>query len=631
MSKKLFGLIISTFVLLLLFVYPAFAAVSTAPAALDITVTNNFGAPDTVQVGNLSADVIARVYTTATGGSPIAVSVADVDSATLYIEQLGVTGGTVYVSVTTPGNTESTRTAVTYEAEPASTPILAENVTVQNNATGQLDVITVINVAADEIIKAYPTSTAVAPIAVAVGTPDAKLFINQLGSSAGTIYVAVKSPGQKESTRTAITYEAEAVSTAPLAADITVTNNKVGVSDTVEVAMLFAGDVVKVYSAATAGTLLGTATVETGMDSATVTIAQLGAAAGRVYVTVTTTDMNESARVAKDYDSETTVAPLAADITITNNYHPTIDTVEVVGLGISDVVKVYSAASGGTVLGTAVSGAGAVVISVDQLGANGGTVYVTATSDNKLESPRTAKTFASEPITTAPLAADITVENNATGTNDTVLVANLAEGNIVKVYSAATAGTVLGTATVATGETSAVVSIAQLGTAAGNVYVSVKEAEKLESTRIVKAYIAEPVTTAPVAADITITNNATGTPDTVAVANLVEGDVVKVYSAATAGTVLGTATVATGETSATVSITQLGTAAGNVYVSVKGTDKNESTRTTKAYTAEPVSTAPVAANIAVTNNKVGTSDEVVVNGLAEGDVVKVYSAATAGT
>ena len=140
------------------------------------------------------------------------------------------------------------------------------------------------------------------------------------------------------------------------------------------------------------------------------------------------------------------------------------------------------------------------------------------------------------------------------------------------------------------------------------------------------------MSTAPVATVITVTNGSTGSADTVKVTGLEAGDIVNVYGAATGGTVLETATVADGATDATVSKTDmLSATGGSTYVTVTKVNKLESTRTAKTYVTEPVSVAPVAANITATNNKLGVDDKVVVTGLAAGDVVKVYAVATGGT
>ncbi|WP_051153501.1 hypothetical protein [Ruminiclostridium papyrosolvens] len=84
---------------------------------------------------------------------------------------------------------------------------------------------------------------------------------------------------------------------------------------------------------------------------------------------------------------------------------------------------------------------------------------------------------------------------------------------------------------------------------------------------------------------------------------------------------MGTATVATGKTEAVVSIAQLGTEAGKVFVTVTNTGKLESTRTEVAYAAEEVTADPNADKVLAINNT--GNDMVVVYGLAAGDIVNI--------
>ncbi|WP_180287172.1 S-layer homology domain-containing protein [Paenibacillus sp. LK1] len=187
---------------------------------------------------------------------------------------------------------------------------------------------------------------------------------------------------------------------------------------------------------------------------------------------------------------------------------------------------------------------------------------------------------------TAPVAGNITVNNNY-NSDDTVVVTGLVPTDVVKVYKDAAKTTLLGTATVASGQTSATVTIAQLGATAGDVYVTVTKVGEAESVATPKAYTAETVqSTAPTAASITVVNNPVGTDDTVTVSGLAPTDVVKVYATSTGGTAIGTATVAAGQTSAVVNITQLGAGAGDVFVTVTKAGEAESVRTLKAYDAE---------------------------------------------
>ncbi len=93
----------------------------------------------------------------------------------------------------------------------------------------------------------------------------------------------------------------------------------------------------------------------------------------------------------------------------------------------------------------------------------------------------------------APTAAQISVLNNPTGTNDTVTVQDLHGGDTVNVYADATTQTALGTGTLPTTQNtgSEMVIIPQLGTTAGTVYVSVTSPGMSESSRTAVGYSAE--------------------------------------------------------------------------------------------------------------------------------------------
>ena len=569
--------------------------ISSAPLATAITVTNKeTRLSDTVEVTGLNAGNIVNVYSAATAGSKLGTAtVAEGETtATVTIAQISIAAGSVYVSVQSSEKNESARTAKAYIAEPVTTAPLATTITVLNNATGIDDKVSITGLKAGDIVNVYSAATAGSKLGTATveeGKTSADLIIPQVGIAAGSTYVTVQTAAKDESARTAKAFLAEPVTPVLTVAQITVNNNKVDLDDTVTVTGLKADDIITLYSAATAGTSLGTETVSTGETSVAFTIEQLGAAAGNIYATVKTTGKNESLRLAKPYTAEITIAPLVATITATNNYIGTKDKIAVTGLAVGDVVNVYSAATAGNLLGTGevLSGQTTGNVLIDQLSITSGTVYVSLVKVDKFESTRTARTYIAEPATTAPVAGDIVINNNYTGATDTITVSNLLAGDIIKLYTAATGGTAYANATVAEGETSVQLEVAQLGIAAGTSYITRTSANGIESVRFAKAYIAEPVTTAPLATAITVINNITDVADVVIVTGIKNGDTVNVYSAATAGTKLGSTTIETDQTTATISITQLGTAAGNVYVSIQSSGKNESARTVKAYTAEP--------------------------------------------
>jgi len=190
--------------------------------------------------------------------------------------------------------------------------------------------------------------------------------------------------------------------------------------------------------------------------------------------------------------------------------------------------------------------------------------------------------------TYAPMLRDnqVSVMNNPQGTEDTITVTGLARGDEVKLYRDGTSFYPL-TSEISEGDTVSF-SIKQLGVSAGSVFLTVSNYFFVESDRLEKTYAAEPVnpirTPALTADQISVVNNRAGTDDKVTVAHVVYGDVVKVYRDATISEPLVSKSAA--GTSAELSIAQLGTGTGSVFVTVTRAGHLESLRTEKAYAAE---------------------------------------------
>ena len=501
------------------------------------------------------------------------------------------------------------------------------NITITNNAV-IADKIKVTGLKAGDTLKVFSDASLTAKLLGSVVVPAAgtevNLSVTQIGVDSGKVYFSVLTPGSKESARIAKDFVAEPITAAVDPSRITVTNTIIG--DKVNVTGLFEKDVVRVYSAADGtGKLLGTATVALGKTEATVSIAQLGKLSGNVYVTVANYAKRESLKVEKAYDAEpVSIKPDAANITTTNNAGMA-DTVKVTGLLEKDIVKVYSISNTTKILlgtATVLLGKTEATVNIAKFPLALGNVYVSVTSPMKLESGVTEAAYVEEQVTAAVDPAQITVTNTIAG--DKVYVTGLNEKDVVRVYSAADGtGKLLGTATVALGKTEGVVSIAQLGKLSGNVYVTVANYAKRESSKVEKAYDAEPVSIKPDAANITAANNARAA-DTVKVVGLTTGDIVKVYDKTdSTKRLLGAATVLLGKTEATVSIAQLPVPSGNVYVSVTSPMKLESVLTEKAYIAEQTSTAIDVSQITITNTIL--LDTIKITGLAQGDMIKVYN------
>ncbi|WP_054029076.1 hypothetical protein [Bacillus sp. FJAT-28004] len=226
---------------------------------------------------------------------------------------------------------------------------------------------------------------------------------------------------------------------------------------------------------------------------------------------------------------------------------------------------------------------------------------------------------------TPPYVSTIKVINNQTGTPDTVTVSDLYEGDIVKVYANPSTTVTIGTGTVAVGSTSIVISIPQIGTAAGTLYVSVTSGSDSQSNRTPKSFAAEPTSAFLDAAQIGITNNPTGTSDIVEVVNLVASDVIRVYNSPIDPTVIGTATVPAGQTSVSISIAQIGSKNGILYLTRSTGSAQESARIGKSFKAEVASPMISTADITVTNFTTGTADTIVIRNVRAADIIKVYA------
>lgn len=598
----------------------------------NVTITNNSGKPDTIHVTGLTQGDKLNVHSASTGGKLLGSAVASSDSsATVSIGQLGTAAGSVYISIITPGMLESSRKKVSYSAESQSNSVDAENIVVTNNA-GKADNIYVSQLNTGDLVKVYDSASGgnlLASAAVPDAATDVTISVTQLGIAAGSVYVSITGKGKLEGSRTKADYSAEGKSNSLNTNDVSITNRS-GSADTVSVTGLSQNDVIKVYDLAKGGNLLGSATVASGETNAALSITQLGTMAGSVYISRTSLNKAESDRIKIDYLSEPKSSdPKAENIIVTNNAGID-DTVQITGLSVNDVVKVYDSAQGGTVLGsiTVANYQTDATVSIPQLGNDAGSVYISVTSANKGESGRTQVGFSAESKSKSLEASKISIINNA-GMAGTVTVAGVIGSDVVKVYDSAQGGTLLGSGTVGTYDTEVTIPVTQLGSEAGNVFVSITSKGKLESDRVQAAYSAKLMSSAPNAANVTVENNA-GIKDTVKLAGLQSNDVVKVYDSAQGGNLLGSATVSGDSMEALVSITQLGVSSGTIYVTLTSTGKTESSRTAVQYNAESQSNDLSAGDITIENNS-GTSDVITVTGIAANDVVKVYSSEVGGS
>ena len=503
------------------------------------------------------------------------------------------------------------------------------NIFITNNLAPTADSVQITGLAVGDVVKVYPdssSSTVLATGTVSAGT-GITLSVAQLGTSAGTCFITVTSPSYSESYRAAKYFQGEPV-TAPFApGNISITNNVAGTADTVTVQGLAVGDVVKVYTDTITPTAIATGTVPAGNAKVTVSIPQIGTAAGSLYITVTTAGKGESGRVYKSFAKEpASTAPNVGNIKVVNNMAGTADTITISRVTVGDIVKVYTDQVNPTpiVQGTVASG-NVLTLSYTQLGIIDGSVFVTITSPSKAESQRIEKVYSAEPTSTALSPANIIIQHTPGSASASVLVKELVAGTIVKIYSDNSTTTSMASGTVAAGGNSVLINVGSLGTSGGTLYVTITAPGGYESARTSKLFDADPTTDMLTPGQITITNNLTGTADTIKVTGLSAGDVVSLYNGQYDASAIATATVPAGSTIATLTVADLGEGAGVVYLAAKHGSLAEGSRTAKSYSAQ-VSTAPAnVSNISITNNVVGTSDVVHVTGIAAGSTVNIYT------
>jgi hypothetical protein len=520
----------------------------------------------------------------------------------------------------------------------ASVPPAPSMIRVDNKLAGAADVVTVTGLSAGDTVKVYADSGTTASLgsaAVGSGANSVTIAINQLGVTAGHIYVTVTQPAYSESRRIVKSYLAEPLSVAPSAASIRIINKPAGTSDTVTVLGLQAGEIVKVYADASKTSLLGSATAVSGsIDGTVVSIGQLGAAEGIVYMAVMEPGKAESRPTEKAYAGEALSAkPLLTQIRILNELSGTNDHVIVNGLQAGDILKVYTTEKAATPVAQAAvaSGSDTADAVLPQLGLMEGSIYVTVTSSPLQESERVAKRFLTEPATGTPAPGMIVVINEPAGTDDRIELSGLTSGDIVKVYADAVSTSTMGTATVGSDSTKVAISISQLGKQAGHVYVTLTSSTRSESRRVVKAYAAELASGSPERSDIQI-HNAVGTDDTITLRGLLSGDIVKVYADDVSTVPIGTAAVAEGASFAIVQAALRGTGYGIIYITVTHSQEEESARTAKIYAAEPLS-LPISANQLRVMNMAGAAgnDEVTAIAIRPGDTIRVYADAVIST
>ncbi|WEZ16766.2 Ig-like domain-containing protein [Bacillus safensis] len=272
--------------------------VVTSPlAASQVKVTNNKGKNDTVTIKGIKKQSVIKIFKQASGGKAIAQQTASSSNMAISIKQLGQTSGTLYISMKEPGLKEGNRVPIRYQGE-KSDVLKASQVKI-NNLKNKNDIITVSKLKKKDVIKVYSTSGKLLAISKPANSSSIKLYVKQVGTKSGKVYVTRSSDKMLESGKQAISFKGEP-SASLKSNQINIVNNKKK-KDVVTVSKLTNQDVVKIYHSS--GKLMGKSTATKG-KVVKVTFKQLGAKGGKLYFTVTGKGMSESSKTVKAFKAE---------------------------------------------------------------------------------------------------------------------------------------------------------------------------------------------------------------------------------------------------------------------------------------------------------------------------------------
>lgn len=503
----------------------------------------------------------------------------------------------------------------------------------------------------------------------------ATFTVSQIGAAKGYVYVEVDHLQGDGSTLTkkstiATAYKAEtALGKSPsiltkAPASVTVANYR-SQDDVIVIGgqTKLKGALIKLYASRTTRTILETGTIDND-GQLEIKVPNLSSRGGTLYISATMPRYAESARTAVKYESEQSKTLSTKEITVYNYENTDREDALVIAspttnvtnpLKSGDLIKVYNGIGSRDAIAEDTAGSDPVLeikIPNGKLASSkSGNLYITRTSSDKVESGKVKVGYKSETVSKGLKKSQVIITNNAYGTADTVAVtgevyAKVYAATKIFLYQDITGGddisastAVAGTAEdIAAGKGVATLTLGanskDLDPAGGILYVSFKEPNEQESSRIAVSYKAEPKLELDSVTFITV-NNAEGSDDTITVSGLKSSnDIVKIYHKdQTLVSKFGVRTLAkaaefmaTRSGNGIIYINQLETVTGFVYATVTPENSIESDIKEVTFEAEDGSDYGLnAGNISMTNT-IGGIDTLTVSGLAPNDLLKVYDA-----
>ena len=543
-----------------------------------ITVTNNAGTADVIQVDGLKSGDVLRVYnssgvylTASTGVAAIANGSTFTSTANVTLPT--ITSGSDYVRVTVQntGSDESTGTMKTFYPE-KKTDVLLNNksITITNNVGySALDTVKATGLTAGDLIKVYLQDSPNITYVVNAGfekttttyAPDAFVGAVGLQQTGAALVKYGESSFQITNPSTAITHTLSGLSaTKYYAAIIDINNNNIAVTGGVFKVTTPAG---AALANASASTTLNT-TALAGFTPYVIKFAGSSAVSNQLTLNLVTTSTNP---IVIDGLRVVEIPVGIFNGTYDNTFrHTTIS-----------LANMYPFMG---YLGKAIADLSGIATVSTTLGQNLNNVSITNTRGVATESSKLSKSFASEVNSPRPTTSQVTMINNI-GSSDFIKVSKYASCSLVtvKFYDATFTQKASTCAVDATG-TKLSFPI-DLSVFTGSVmYVSFTETGENEGVLQKMNVPSEKPTPAIATSLITVKNN-TGISDSVTVSRLLVNDIIKIYKTKFDSS----PTICPAATSANFTCTvNLGTdSKGSIYITRTTGSQSESTKVMKTF------------------------------------------------
>lgn len=336
----------------------------------DVKVTNNYRKPDIILFKNIEKNATYTIYKDAQKQTQLKQFKATSTTETIKINQLTAKKGSIYVTVSKTNSAESVVTKVDYKAEKLP-KLLAKNITVTNyhNANDKITLKGLTKGHTYTIFKDVNLNEKLISFK-ATGTTK-KLSIKQLGSKPGAIYVVASKKDYQSSSATKVTFSKEKLVSLS-AKNIKVTNNNS--KDKIAFKGLTKGNTYTIYSDAKLKQKL--TSFKATATTKTVTVKQVGAKAGSIYVVVSKSPYLKSDPTKVSFKSERTPKLSSKNVEVINLKKQ--DTIKLTGLKKGTKYVIYKDAGKKKIIASFKATSKTKTIKVKQLGKDAGKIYITA-------------------------------------------------------------------------------------------------------------------------------------------------------------------------------------------------------------------------------------------------------------